>query len=62
MSTELAGKKEPINQLEVISQVEPINQSLIPKSVLEYAESKWLRMCIDAYLKGTKKHIDSLDN
>lgn len=62
VSTELAGQKEPINQLEVISQVEPINQSLIPKSVLEYAESKWLRMCIDAYLKGTKKHIDSLDN
>ena len=62
MSTELAGQEEPINQLEAINQEEPINQSFIPKSVLEYAESKWLRMCIDAYLKGTKKHIDTLDN
>ena len=56
MSTELTGQVERINQ------VEPINQSFISKAALEYAESKWLKVCIDAHLKGAKKHISSLDN
>lgn len=38
------------------------NNDITSADILQYAQSKWLKMYIDTYVKGNKKQIDGLDN
>lgn len=54
--------KEVIMSTGSITKVEPSDQFLIPNSLREYAESKWLKICVDSHMRGKKNYIKSLED